>query len=77
MKKHIMDEAIEDMRKELCQLHGALCKYARGEKYVLLHLLYLSLSLQLLQWLRIMLHMLAQLCFLAVRCVDGGMTLQL
>ena len=33
MKKHIMDEVMEDMRNELCQLHGALCKYAREEKY--------------------------------------------
>ena len=33
MNKHIMEEAIKDMRNKLCQLHGALCKYARGEKY--------------------------------------------
>ena len=23
------------MRNELCQLHGAMCKYERGEKYAL------------------------------------------
>ena len=34
MKKHIMEKAMEDMRNELCQLHCALCKYVRGEKYV-------------------------------------------
>ena len=28
-----MNEAMEDMKNELCQLHGALCKYAIGEKY--------------------------------------------
>ena len=33
MKKHVMEEVMEDMRNELCQLQGALCKYARGEKY--------------------------------------------
>ena len=33
MNKHIMNEAMEDMKNELCQLHGALCKYAIGEEY--------------------------------------------
>ena len=35
MKKHIMEEAMQDMRNELFRLRGAVCKYARGQKYAL------------------------------------------
>ena len=28
-----MEEAMDDMRNELCQLHDSLRKYARGERY--------------------------------------------
>ena len=39
---------MQDMRNELCQLRGVVCKYVRGEKHALLafllcHDLYLSL----------------------------------
>lgn len=33
LKKHIMDEAIQDSKNKLYQLHGEIFKYAR-EKYV-------------------------------------------
>ena len=36
MKRDILQEAMEDMRNELCQLHGAMCKCERGEKYALI-----------------------------------------
>ena len=47
MKREVLEEAMEDMRNELYQLRGSVCKYARGEKYALVqslcHGLYLSL----------------------------------
>ena len=36
MKRDMLQEAMEDMRNELCQLCGAMCKYERGEKYALI-----------------------------------------
>ena len=36
MKRDMMQEAMQDMRNELCQLRGAMCKYARREKYALI-----------------------------------------
>ena len=33
MKGNILQQAMQDKRNELCQLHGAMCKYERGEKY--------------------------------------------
>ena len=36
MKRDILEETMKDMRNELCQLRGSVCKYARGEKYPLL-----------------------------------------
>ena len=36
MKRDILHEAMEDMRNELCQLHGTMCKNERGEKYALI-----------------------------------------
>ena len=36
MKRDILQEAMEGMRNELCQLRGAMCKYERGEKYALI-----------------------------------------
>ena len=35
MKRDLLNEAMEDMRNELYQLCGLVCKYARGEKYPL------------------------------------------
>ena len=31
---------MQDMRNESCQLRGAMCKYARGEKYALIAFFY-------------------------------------
>ena len=36
MKRDILQEAMQDMRNELCQLRGAMCKYERWEKYALI-----------------------------------------
>ena len=36
MKRDILQEAMQDMRNESCRLCGAMCKYARGEKYALI-----------------------------------------
>ena len=36
IKRDILQEAMEDMRNELCQLRGAMCKYEKGEKYALI-----------------------------------------
>ena len=36
MKRDTLQEAMQDMRNESCQLRGAMCKYARGEKYALI-----------------------------------------
>ena len=36
MKRDILQEAMEDMRNELYQLRGAMCKYERREKYGLI-----------------------------------------
>ena len=36
MKKDILEEAMQNIRNELFQLYGAVCKYAKGEKYALL-----------------------------------------
>ena len=36
MKRDILQEAMQYMRNESCQIHSAMCKYARGEKYALI-----------------------------------------
>ena len=35
MKRDILEEVMQDMRNELYQLRGSVCKYAKGEKYAL------------------------------------------
>ena len=39
IKRDILEEAMQDMRNELYQLRGSVCKYARGEKYALVAVL--------------------------------------
>ena len=43
MKKHIMEEAMQDMKNELCQLCDAVCKHTRWEKYAQLAVVMSSL----------------------------------
>ena len=77
MKEHIIEEAMDDIRNELCQLHDALCKHARGEKYAQLVVIISYLVYLIVVMVGNNVTLLAKWCFLILRCVDGGMTLQL